>query len=58
MVNKMVKIKSRKALEEYSSFMFQDMDQKGFKPCEVLYVLSEIQKTLSLVMLSKMQEEE
>jgi hypothetical protein len=51
-----MKVKSRSELEQKASFIFQDLEQ-NFRPCETLYILSELAKTLSLVMLQKEQEE-
>jgi hypothetical protein len=51
-----MKIKSKQALQQKANFLFQDLE-KEYKPCEALYVLSEVAKILSLVMLQKEQKE-
>ena len=52
-----MKIKSKQALQQKANFLFQDLE-KDHKPCEVIYIVSEMMKTLSLVMLQNMAEEE
>jgi hypothetical protein len=51
-----MKTKSKTELEQRASFIWQDLE-KDLKPCEALYVLSEVAKILSLVMLQKEQKE-
>jgi len=50
-----VKPKSRSELEQKASFIFQDLE-KTYRPCEMLYIMSELTKTMSLVMLQREQE--
>ena len=50
------KIKSKTELQNEATFIFQRLE-KDFKPCEALYILSELAKTLSLVMLQREQKE-
>jgi len=45
-------VKSRRELEQKASFIFQDLE-KDFKPCETAYILAELTKTLSFVMLQE-----
>lgn len=49
-----MKVKSRRELEQKASFIFQDLE-KDFRPCEMAYILSELTKTLSFVMLQEVQ---
>lgn len=52
-----MKIKSKNALEQEAMFTFQRWE-KVYRPCETLYILSELAKTLSLVMLQQEQDRE
>lgn len=52
-----MKIKSRPELEQKASFIFQDLE-RNYSPCETVYILSELTKTMSLVMLKREQEVE
>ena len=52
-----MKLKSKTDLQQKASFIFQDLE-KEYRPCEALYILSELTKTMSLVMLQREQEEE
>jgi len=46
----MMKPKSRSELEQKASFIFQDLE-KTYRACEILYIISELTKTTSLVVL-------
>ncbi len=50
-----MKVKSRRELEQKASFIFQDLE-KNYRPCETVYILSELAKTVSFVMLQKEAE--
>jgi hypothetical protein len=52
-----MKPKSGTELQQKASFIFQDLE-KNYRPCEALYILSELAKTLSLVMLQREREAE
>jgi len=52
-----MKVKSKNQLEEKASFIFQDLEM-NFRPCEALYILSEIQKIMSLMLLRQEQDRE
>ena len=47
-----MKVKSRQKLEETASFIFQDLE-KDYLPCETAFIISELAKTLSFVMLTQ-----
>jgi hypothetical protein len=49
-----MKTKSRGELQQAASNVFQDLE-KQYKTCEMLYIVSELTKTMSLVMLQKEQ---
>ena len=49
-------LKSKNALQQKASFIFQDLE-RDYRPCEALYILSELTKTMSLVLLQREQEE-
>ena len=49
--------KSRSELQQKASFIFQDLE-KDYRPCETIYIISELTKTMSLVMLQREQNEE
>jgi len=51
-----MKPKSRSELEQRASSIFQDLE-KTYRTCEILYILSELTKTASLVVLQREQEE-
>ena len=51
-----MKTKSKTELEQKASFIWQDLE-KTCRPCETAYIISELTKTLSLVMLQKEQKE-
>ena len=48
-------VKSRNELQQKASFIFQDLE-RDYRLCETLFIISELAKTLSLVMLQKEQE--
>jgi len=50
-----MKVKSKNELEQKASFIFQDLEQ-NYRPCETLYILSELTKTMSLVILQGERE--
>ena len=52
-----MKTKSKTELQNEATFTFQRWEAL-YRPCEVVYILSELAKTLSLVMLRRDQEEE
>jgi len=52
-----MKVKSRAVLQQKASFIFQDLE-KNFRPCETVYIISELTKTMSLVMLQREQSGE
>lgn len=52
-----MKNKTRSELEQKASFIFQDLEA-NFKTCESLYILSEVQKILSLAMRSELVAQE
>ena len=47
-----MKPKSRSELEQKASFIFQDLE-KTYRTCEILYIISELTKTTSLVVLQR-----
>jgi len=47
-----MKPKSRSELEQKASIIFQDLE-KMYRTCEILYIISELTKTTSLVMLQR-----
>ncbi len=49
-------VRPRGELEKKASFIFQDLE-RNYRPCEALYILSELTKTMSLVMLQREQAE-
>ena len=49
-------VKSRGELQQKATFIFQDLE-RNFKPCETVYIISELTKTMSLVMLQREQKE-
>jgi len=51
-----MKTKSRSVLQQEASNIFQDLETK-YRPCEMLYIVSELTKTMSLAMLQREQEE-
>ena len=51
-----MKPKGRSVLQQEASNIFQDLETK-FRPCEMLYIVSELTKTMSLAMLQREQEE-
>jgi hypothetical protein len=51
-----MKVKSRNELQQKASFIFQDLE-RNYRPCETLFILSELAKILSLVMLQKEQDD-
>jgi len=51
-----MKTKSRSVLQQEASNIFQDLEAK-YQPCEMLYIVSELTKTMSLAMLQREQEE-
>lgn len=50
-----MKPKGKGELEQAALNIFHDLEQK-YRPCETVYILSELAKTLSLVMLQNEQE--
>jgi hypothetical protein len=52
-----MKPKSRNVLQQEASNIFQDLEAK-YQPCEMLYIVSELTKTMSLAMLQREREEE
>ena len=50
-------VKPKTKLEEKASFIFQDLEQ-NYRPCEVVYILAELAKTMGLVMLQREQAAE
>lgn len=50
-----MKLKSKDALEKKASYIFQDLE-KNYRPCETLYILSELTKTMSLIILQREKE--
>ena len=51
-----MKTKGKTELQNEAMFTFQRWEA-FYKPCEVVYILSELMKTLSLTMLQKEQKE-
>ena len=49
-----MKPKSRSELEQKALSIFQDLE-KSYRPCEAVYIISELTKTMSLVMLQNEQ---
>jgi hypothetical protein len=47
-----MKPKSRSELEQKASFIFPDLE-KTHRTCEILYIISELTKTTSLVVLQR-----
>lgn len=52
-----MKVKSGKELEKEARRIFVYLE-KGYKPCEALYVVSELTKIMSLAMLQRENEVE
>ena len=50
-----VKPKSRSVLQQEASNIFQNLEAK-YQPWEMLYIVSELTKTMSLAMLRREQE--
>jgi hypothetical protein len=50
-----MKVKSRCELEQTASNIFQELE-KTYRPCEMVYIMSELTKTMSLAMLQREQE--
>jgi len=50
-----MKPKNRSVLQHEASSIFQDLETK-YQPCEMLYIVSELMKTMSLAMLQREQE--
>jgi len=50
-----MKPKSRSELQQTASNVFQDLE-KQYRICEMLYIVSELTKTMSLLMLQREQE--
>jgi hypothetical protein len=51
-----MKPKSRSVLQHEASSIFQELETK-YQPCEMLYIVSELTKTMSLAMLQREQVE-
>jgi len=51
-----MKTKSRSILQQEASNIFQDLETK-FRLCEMLYIVSELTKTMSLAMLQRELED-
>ena len=52
-----MKPKSRSELQQAASNVFQDLE-KQYRMCEMVYIVSELTKTMSLAMLQREQEDE
>ena len=52
-----MKPKSRSVLQQEASSIFQDLETK-YQSCEMLYIVSELTKTMSLAMLQREQARE
>ena len=52
-----MKPKCRSVLQQEASNIFQNLETK-YRPCEMLYIVSELTKTMSLAMLQREQEVE
>jgi len=50
-----MKVKSRSELEGTAALIFETLE-RDFKPCEVVYILSELTRRQSLAMLQREQE--
>ena len=50
-------VKSKTELQQKASFIFQDLE-KQYRPCEAIYIISELMKTMSLVMLQSELEKD
>jgi hypothetical protein len=50
-----MKVKSRGQLQQVANNIFQDLE-RSYRPCEVVYIISELLKILSLVMLRQQEE--
>lgn len=50
-----MKVKSRGQLQQAASNVFQDLE-KNYRPCEVVYIISELLKIMSLAMLQQQEE--
>jgi hypothetical protein len=50
-----MKTKSRSELQQAASNVFQDLENQ-YRMCEMLYIVSELTKTMSLVMLQREEE--
>ena len=48
----LMKVKSRSQLQQAAANIFQDLE-KNYRPCEIVYIISELLKTMSLVMLQR-----
>ncbi|HNY35559.1 MAG TPA: hypothetical protein PKK68_12945 [Methanothrix soehngenii] len=47
-----MKVKSRSQLQQAATNIFQDLE-KNYQPCEIVFIISELLKTMSLVMLQR-----
>jgi hypothetical protein len=52
-----MKVKGKNELEQNASFIFQELERE-YRACEMVYIISELTKTMSLVMLQKEKREE
>jgi hypothetical protein len=50
-------VKPRSVLQQEASSIFQNLEAK-YQPCEMLYIVSELTKTMSLTMLKREQARE
>jgi len=52
-----MRVKGKDELEQKASFIFQELERE-YRACETVYIISQLTKTMSLVMLQKEKREE
>jgi hypothetical protein len=52
-----MRVRDKDKLQQKASFIFQDLERE-YQACEMVYIISQLTETMSLVMLQKEMHEE